>query len=61
MDRNNIKTVYSEDKNYLTVSEMVTFLTDLALKTEDIETSDKLIQCSIFLSVVAKSKEIKDT
>lgn len=60
MDRNNIKTVYSEDKNYLTVSEMITFLTDLALKTEDVETSDKLIQCSIFLSVIAEAKGIKE-
>lgn len=61
MDRNNIKVVYSEDKNYLTVSEMITFLTDLALKTEDIETSDKLMQCSIFLNVIAETKGIKDT
>jgi hypothetical protein len=61
MDRNDIKVVYSEDKNYLTVSEMITFLTDLALKTEDIETSDKLMQCSIFLNVIAETKGIKDT
>ena len=51
MDRNDIKVVYSEDKNYLTFSEMSAFLTELALKTEDEDIKDKLIQCSIALEL----------
>lgn len=51
MDRNNIETVYSENKNYLAFSEMPAFLTELASKTEDEDIKDKLIQCSVALEL----------
>lgn len=41
----------SKDKNLLEISEMPTFLNDLALQTEDKDIADKLIQCSIAISM----------
>ena len=42
----------SKDKSLLEISEMPAFLNGLALQTEDKDIADKLIQCSIAISVL---------
>lgn len=42
----------NKDNNLLEISEMASFLNDLALQTEDKDIADKLIQCSIAISML---------
>lgn len=44
------KTIY-DDSNILEVSEMPAFLNNLALQTNDLDVADKLVQCSIAISM----------